>query len=303
MIYTAYMRKLITKLEEKGLGDLTIKRYMGTLYNLNGGQKFSSLVFLRNTDEVIKTMKEKYNLVSQKTMCGCLMSVLSVDNVRANKKAYVEYSKLMSGELNPEYNKTKGDMTEKQKENWLSREEIEEVRDRYRKEAEGIVKKGLMDYGKHNYLLDNMIVSMYTNMNPRRAKDYACMKYGEPEDQTEGNWFDGKDFIFNEYKAKAHHGTQRIRVDKEVMKDLDMYMKMTNPTKGDLLIKTASGRGLSLTNGMTRRLNNIFGKNVSVNMLRNMHFTHKFGDMKKELANDSYEMGTGTDNALSIYTK
>jgi hypothetical protein len=70
------------------------------------------------------------------------------------------------------------------------------------------------------------------------------------------------------------------------------------------LITTYNGKPFSIINEMTRRLNKIFGgRKISVDMLRNMYYSHKYGDIKADIIQDAKHMGTSLNNAVNIYTK
>ena len=50
-------------------------------------------------------------------------------------------------------------------------------------------------------------------------------------------------------------------------------------------------------------LNKVFGKKISVSMLRNIYLSSKYGDESKALANDTRDMGTSVSVAQSNYIK
>jgi len=54
---------------------------------------------------------------------------------------------------------------------------------------------------------------------------------------------------------------------------------------------------------MTKTLNQIFGKKISTQMLRNIYLTSKYGSVKTDLKQDVSEMGTSMKCALNIYSK
>jgi len=50
-------------------------------------------------------------------------------------------------------------------------------------------------------------------------------------------------------------------------------------------------------------LNNIFGKSIGSSLLRNMYLSNKYSGMVDQLKNDTTDMGTSVDVALSTYIK
>ena len=154
-------------------------------------------------------------------------------------------------------------------------------------------------------MLENMILSMYVNMPPRRAKDYVLMKLedDEKEEDKKYNYYDGTQFIFNQYKTEKQYGQEKVKVPSSVKSDIAMYLDKTDSLDKEFLITNYGGKPFNLINDMTRRLNKIFGKKISVDMLRNMYYSHKYGDIKTDIIQDAKDMGTSMNFAMNTYTK
>jgi len=300
------MKTMIKQMEEKDFSPQTIKSYMERIYVLNGNKKWTSMIFLRDTETMLNLLKDKYALSSQKSMLGTIISVLNLKPIKSNKKASDIYLKYLTDDVVPSFNKVKGEKTEKQKDNWITREDIEAVKKEYSEKANEVI-KGRVGRKQYDILLENMILSMYVNMPPRRAKDYVLMKLlddDETEQDTNYNYYDGTQFILNEYKTKKSHGQEKVQVPKVVKNDIAMYLDKTDSLDKEFLITTYGGKQFSIINEMTRRLNKIFGgRKISVDMLRNMYYTHKYGDIKTDIIQDAKDMGTNLNTAMNIYTK
>lgn len=295
---------MITQMEEKDFTPQTIKNYMERIYVLNGNKKWTSLVFLRDTETMLNLLKEKYAISSQKSMLGTIISVLGLKPIKANKKASDIYLKYLTDDIMPSFNKVKGDKTEKQKENWITREEIETLKKEYSEKAKEVV-KGKVGRKDYDIMLENMILSMYVNMPPRRAKDYVLMKLedDEKEEDKKYNYYDGTQFILNQYKTEKQYGQEKVQVPKVVKNDIAMYLDKTESLDKEFLITNYGGKPFNIINDMTRRLNKIFGKKISVDMLRNMYYSHKYGDIKTDIIQDAKDMGTSLNTAMNTYTK
>ena len=63
------------------------------------------------------------------------------------------------------------------------------------------------------------------------------------------------------------------------------------------------GTPLDQPNQITRILNRIFGKKISVSMLRNIYLSSKYGDMMNEMKNDAKMMATSVSTATQNYIK
>ena len=298
------MKTMIKQMEDKDFTPQTIKSYMERIYVLNGNKNWTSLVFLRDTETMLNLLKSKYALSSQKSMLGTIISVLNLKPIKSNKKASDIYLKYLTDDIVPLFNKVKGEKTEKQKENWITREDIEAVKKEYSEKANAVI-KGRVGRKQYDILLENMILSLYTSMPPRRAKDYVLMKLEdeETEQDTNYNYYDGTQFILNEYKTKKSHGQEKVQLPKVVKNDIAMYLDKTDSLDKEFLITTYNGKPFSIINEMTRRLNKIFGKKISVDLIRNMYYSHKYGDIKADIIQDAKDMGTNLNTAMNIYTK
>jgi len=119
-----------------------------------------------------------------------------------------------------------------------------------------------------------------------------------PDLPTEYNYLDWKHqrFYFNNYKTKGTYGQQVVDVTPAMTLVLKKFFK---PKKDSffLLYKELP------TNGITRILNKVFQKNVSVSMLRNIFISGKYSDSKSILASDATLMGTSVGIVNSVYTK
>jgi integrase len=149
-------------------------------------------------------------------------------------------------------------------------------------------------------LLQFVILSLYTDIAPRRNQDYMFMNMIKklPKDApTDKNYYevDKQQFIFNKYKTAKSYGQTILPVPEELQKTLALYIKHhPNKTKlkeGTPLLVKYDGTQLNTTNGITRILNKIFGKNVGSSMLRHSYLTTKYADNLKEMKEDQVGMG------------
>jgi hypothetical protein len=200
-----------------------------------------------------------------------------------------------------EINKATRDNTEKsekQKENWMTQKEILETYEKLKLEATPFMKK--KDY-ENDTVLKYIVLSLYVLQPPRRSLDYTKMyvvpMYSDTQDKAY-NYLSLKDrtFYFNNYKTKGTYQTQAVKVSDALFKLLKTYRK-----EGRLL---SSKNGKEMTSPqMTHLMNSIFGKKISVSMLRNIYLTSKFGDESKELSQNVADMGTSVNSAIHQYIK
>ena len=220
-----FMKDLIELMETKKMSDKTIKNYIQRLYILNGRKKFLSLSFLRNHQDIIKYMKDNLSVSTQKTYAGTISSVLKLKPSKSNEKLQEIYVSFINDDDMEEYKKSVGEKSDKQQENWISQDEIMKIKNELSSEASKISKKSEISRKEYEILLRNAILSLYTNMPPRRASDYALMKYQNGGD-TKFNYYTDKNMmIFNNYKTSKTYGQQEIDVSKNkpLLKDMKMY--------------------------------------------------------------------------------
>ena len=163
--------------------------YLQRLYIINGKKKFTSLLFLRDSSSIINYLKENLSPSTQKSYSGTIISVLKLKPTKWSEKVIPIYNSFISDEDIKEINQPK--MSEKQKQNMISVEEIKKIKDDLEKEASRISRKPKLDNKKdYDILLRNLLLSFYTSIPPRRTSDFALMKFGNDknDDFNYGNY-------------------------------------------------------------------------------------------------------------------
>jgi integrase len=116
------------------------------------------------------------------------------------------------------------------------------------------------------------------------------------------NYIDKNEFVFRDYKTSKFYGEQREKLPKELMKILRKWLKYNN--KSDYLLYDKNSNKLTPSK-LTKRLNNIFGKNVSTSALRHIILSNKYGELiqlKENLNKDLQKMGSSIAQE-NIYIK
>ena len=305
MEFTKFMKRMIELLEAKGLSDKTIQYYLDRAYRLNNNKKFTSIKFLRDTTIIIPLLKENLSTATQKSYSGTLITLLGLYPNKLNKKAIDIYKNFISKKEMDQYILEQDKKTEKQSENWLNLDDLLEIKNKLTEQIEQINFEKKLNQKEYLTILKNFILSLYLNLAPRRSSDYTLMKIGPDEDENY-NYInlEKKELIFNQYKTKKTYGKQIIDIsnNKELLEDLNLYLKYRKSDNDFLLIKS-NGKPFNQTNDMTKTLNQIFGKKISTQMLRNIYLTSKYGNVKTDLKQDVSEMGTSMKCALNIYSK
>ena len=183
-------------------------------------------------------------------------------------------------------------MTEKQKENWMSFDEVKAVESRLLDMIKPILaQKHPVSTDQMNMIVDWLLVALSSGIYfpPRRSEwQYIKLKSVTPESD---NYIDLKKgvFVLNQYKTAKLYGREEIPYGKPFGLLLKKVLAVI-PDQQFLL----EHKGKQMTSSViTQRLNRIFGKKVSTSMLRHIYTTDKYGDMPalKELEESAKAMG------------
>jgi len=201
--------------------------------------------------------------------------------------------------------------TEKQSENWVEQDEIQRILDNLQVEANKVFKlknPSVEDLQKaQNYILLLLVSGKYDG-TLRRSKDWSEMKYKNLTDEsnhlimTKRNW----NFLFQVYKTHRFHGDQIVNIEPELKKILTKWIKLLDKVcpQNDYLFIDARCNKLNPTK-ITQRLNLIFGKKASINILRHSFLSEKYKNMPSltELQEEAKAMGHSLTEHLTYIKK
>jgi translation initiation factor IF-3 len=203
--------------------------------------------------------------------------------------------------------------TEKQINNWISQEDVLAIFDGKKSILNIINNKKKISEHEFNKLLDLVVLSLYVLQPPRRIIDYLDMlivKQLHTDNQHNYLQRFNKMFVFNNYKTAGTYKQIIDEIPDDLMTILDIYFKF-HPLK-KLMIKGSNsvpflvkfdGTPLDASNQITRILNKIFDKRVSVSMLRNIYLTDKYSKVMNQMNEDVKAMGTSINTATTNYIK
>jgi hypothetical protein len=317
---SSFLESVESLLKQKGLEQSTVNNYVKTIIKLNDNVAPSSGDFLKKTANILDQLNETKN---PNTYASKLSAVVSVTKVLAEKykgfikpaKAYEAHLKEVVDEKRSSEKDNEGKKTEKQEENWVDWSEVEKLKDDLSKQATEYSLKKHLTAKQFNTVLNNLVLSLYSEVAPRRNKDYQEMvvvnKWNEkmPNDMNYLS-LDDKKFVFNTYKTVKKTGRQiESFADKpKLIESLEMYLKV-HPLKSKKpmrLLTKPDGTPLSSVNSITRILNTIFKptrKLVSSSMLRHVYLSNKYGDVVSEMNRDADAMGHSRRVAQESYIK
>ena len=144
-------------------------------------------------------------------------------------------------------------------------------------------------------LRDYMLLCFYVLNEPRRSLDLAEMKINKIS--KKGNYIDKNEYVINVYKTAKFRGQDRITIDTEALKFIKIWKSKYNPT--DYLVFNNKKEQMT-SSQITRALNSIFDKKISVNMLRHIYLSAKFKNMPsvKELKKTADNLGHSVSTML-----
>ena len=305
---TEFMLQLSNRLqEERKIAESTATQYLQTLFKLNGSKGFNNLAWARKFDDVQKVI-DTYAPSTQGNQYMVLTSALSPFSDKATyKRAYNHWRDKMLEARKEAESAPAHEKTEKQDEAWLKWEDVNKKKQGLKEDISSFLGNKHITAGQFDKLLQFVVLSLYTDIPPRRNQDYLDMyvvRKWTKDTPTDKNYYDmaTHKFIFNKYKTAKTYGSQVIDVpnteEAPLQRTLAEYIKFHPLAKSKakefkLLVKP-DGSSLNTVNAITRCLNRIFGKKVGSSMLRHVYLSSKYGDTNKEMEKDAEEMGHST---------
>lgn len=190
-------------------------------------------------------------------------------------------------------------MTDSQRENWVSQEEVKKLYEQMDKENRPLLSRTKLNDREYQQLQNLVILGLYHLQAPRRLKDYTEMKFRNIDEEKD-NFAKANNLVFNVYKTAKTHGKETVALSPKLKFILNKW-KALNPN--EYVLTGLTGKKLS-SSQLQQRLNQILGKKASVNILRHSFLTDKYKDLPavRELEKRAEEMGHSVEQAL-LYVK
>jgi hypothetical protein len=307
----------ITELIQKSrpnLKESTIKQYERQLKTLQNIFDTDNFDFIDDIEKVKSALSDKH-FTTQRNFYNSIIVLLNALN---KEKTLIDKYTEIRDELNQQYLKQQqsGKITEKQKPNFVSKDEILNMVQTMEKN----IKKNKLKSKKDLTTDDIVLLTEYTLFNflihlPTR-NDMAGMKYINKtmynkittEDKTNYLVKDkSKMFIvLNDYKTKGTFGRKILDVPKSLEKVLKMFIKTTQKDFGDVLFVNTRGEAIS-RNGISQFLlktsQKYLDKNISTTMMRKIIFSNEFAEKNKIQKKLSDVAGHSVETQNLIYVK
>jgi len=261
----------------------TYSSTLSALYKKVFGNNDIDLAKFNDTEKILDALKDKE--------FNARKSVLSALYVLTNKD---EYKTPMLEDIKQyEDNVSKQQMSDKEKQKFKSQDEIKDILESLRTEAEHLYKLKTKT-SKVFQQIQNYIILCLTSgqyIVPRRLLDWAKMKTKNYDPKTD-NYYDGKQFVFNVYKNSNTKPQDRLAVPVELKKILKKWMTLNT---SDNLLVDSNGNPLNSVK-LNQRLSKILD-GASVNVLRHSYLSTKFQDslqQNKEINDTLKSMGSSS---------
>ena len=276
------------KLKENrsSLSPSSIRTYVSILSNLYKKMDGEgSLDFFRRYTDILKHLEDKNNQ-TRKTSLSALFILTGMREYQSEMQSIMK-------KVNQEYKEQK--MNQKQKDNWISTEEIKEIQNTLSINANLMLnKKKILN---ENVMMEFLLVSFLSGvfLPPRRSLDYSEMKIRNYDIKTD-NYYKGNKFFFNKYKTVKNYGTQSIEVPKQLN---DLLKKWIKINERDYMLYSSNGNKINPPQ-ITRILNKVFEKKISTSMLRHIYLTDTYKDIPEinKMEKLASEMGHSVSTAM-----
>ena len=301
----------LKKLIKKNKPDISISSINTYLTNIRSTGSKIGIAFKNISDIVDNADKifESMTGLKTNTRKSKLASFIVVLDNKDNSKKVNDILTKFRGQMNKDLveikdKDTSQTLSENQKANYVPWKEVLNLKTILETEATPLFKLKNLTTKQFIKLTDYIILSLYTEIAPRRSLDYTAFKIKGINRETD-NYLDIKKgkytMVFNKYKNSSRLGKQEVELPPAFGKILKQFIDK-NPY--DYLIVNKLGKHV-LQNYIAKTLTRIFDKNVSSGMLRHSYLTNKFGSVDlKDLEQTTKDMGNSqVSRTLSYVSK
>jgi len=256
---------------------------------------FEEDVFIRNKARVMEYLKN-IPISTQRSVISAIIAIHEDE----------DFKELLD-RANADYNaeKATGEATQKERDNWVTQDEIKDKLDELRrlyKSTSSKKEKTSKDYQTlQNYIILALAGGQF--IPPRRLSDFTNLKINNINQATDNYIKDGNILILNVYKTAGTYGEQEINLPKKLVKIIDKFLDETKHINREYLLFDNYYQPMTSVK-LNQRLNSIFGgKKISTNNIRHSYLTEKFGDNYQEMKDTATMMGTSVGTIQGHYIK
>lgn len=152
----------------------------------------------------------------------------------------------------------------------MTQEDVQTVWEQLQKDCKPLWAKANKEPGDIKKLQQFVCLSVYFLIPPRRLIDYTHFKVKNENKETD-NYMEKGHFVFNAYKTADKYGQQKVKIPRQLQLIITKWSKLG---LSDYLLFNRKGKPMSQP-FLTTFINGIFGKRVSVDILRHSFITEK----------------------------
>ena len=279
----------------------SLKTYRSILTNLykkiKPDEKYDKDYFITHPRVVINFLKDIKPALRKTTLSALTVYTLDDDKVSNLYKVQM----MADGKVSKEETINQ-EKTEKQKDNWITQEEVIQKYNALEKVIKPIFNdNGSLSTRDLEKIQDYIIASVYVLIPPRRLLDYSEFKL---KDFVEGedNYMKNGIFYFNRFKT-AKFKKDSFKVPTKLKNLIQKWGKITNSPF--LLFQSRNKDKQISPSFLNSTLHRIFGKKISVNNLRHSYLTEYYKDTPalKDMNELADQMGHTVNTALEYVKK
>lgn len=299
----------------------TIKQYYALVNKLQKQYDTDAWKFLNDPEDVKNTLS-KLHYTTQRNTYNAIVVLLMAMNFENTFDELIETYTKMRNELNEQYVKEQqsGVVSEKQKDNFAEKSEIETMIQDMEKEIKTRKLKTLGHEKLTNadrelltvYTLYQMLIRLPTrnDMAGMVLANKTLLKKTHDDIREKTNYLmngkDGMTIILNDYKTNKKYGSNEFEVPKDLQKIFKMFIRATGRKVGDILFRSSLDKPLS-RNGISQLLlktsKKYLGKSVSTTMMRKSVVSDKFAVKNEEQEKMASIMGHDVATQNLVYVK
>lgn len=301
----------IIKKERPNLKPISIKQYEAQLRKIKKIFNADNYDFLKNPKDVEDKLSDLHYTSVRNLYNAVIILLMALNSNKKYDKLIKNYSDLRD-ELNDKYieEQKSGIISEKQKPNFASMEEIEKMLKQLKSEVNVIKKKSKLNKTDKStvraWVLFNMLIRIPTrndasNMLYISQKDYKKLS---DDDKKQHNYLvderNNLKFIYNQYKTSKKWGELVVPVPADLKPMIRSYIKIMDYKLNDNIFPLTRN---ALSQLLVKTSKRILNKNISSTMIRKIYMSDKYSDMKEEMEKDAKILGHDVSVGQSVYTK
>ena len=306
----------IIKKARPNIKDNSVKMYVSNLEKLKKLFNTDNYDFLKDEKKVLDKLSNLSDNTIRNYLNAVLIYLMAINDKGKLDEEVKVYTKLRD-DLNKKYedNQASGNISEKQKANFVDINEIykmietmgKEIKDKKIKKKEDLTAKDktlLMVYIIFNIYVRLPMRNDIAGMEAISKRQYNKLSETEKKEKNflvvEKN---NMTMILNKFKTSKKYEEIKIPITKDLEKLLRLYIRINGM---GVLFTTSTGNPLSrnaLSQLLIKTTKKYMDKSISTTMLRKIYLSSKYSDVKDEMAKDAKVMGHSVDTQQKIYVK